>query len=189
MELLKKKILNEGRIEEGNVLKVDSFLNHQLDIDFLNEIGKEFKKRFSNEEITKIVTIETSGIAIATIAAQYFKVPVVYARKTMSKNLGKNLYVSEVYSYTKEENYKIRISKRYINKNDKILLIDDFLANGNALSGAIDIIEKADATLVGAGIVIEKGFQQGGKKLRDKGVKLVSLAIIESLEAGKIVFK
>lgn len=189
MELLKEKILKEGRIEDGNVLKVDSFLNHQLDIDFLNEIGKEFKRRFSDKDITKIVTIETSGIAIAAIAAQYFNVPVVFARKTISKNLGKDLYESEVYSFTKEKTYKIRISKRYLNKYDKILLIDDFLANGNALNGAMDIIEQAGATLVGAGIVIEKGFQEGGKKLREKGIDLVSLAIIDSLEAGKVVFR
>ncbi|MCR2043098.1 xanthine phosphoribosyltransferase [Anaerosalibacter massiliensis] len=189
MELLKEKILKEGRVEEGNILKVDSFLNHQLDIELLNEIGKEFKKRFKNENITKILTIETSGIAIGAITAQYFNVPVLFARKTESKNLDNETYESNVYSYTKEKNYKIRVAERYLNENDRVLLIDDFLANGKALLGLIDITKQAKATLVGAGIVIEKGFQHGGDNLRNNGIRVDSLAIIDSLEDGKIVFR
>lgn len=189
MELLKEKILKEGRVEEGNILKVDSFLNHQLDIELLNEIGKEFKKRFKNENITKILTIETSGIAIGAITAQYFNVPVLFARKTESKNLDNETYESNVYSYTKEKNYKIRVAERYLNENDRVLLIDDFLANGKALLGLIDITKQAKATLVGAGIVIEKGFQHGGDKLRNNGIRVDSLAIIDSLEDEKIVFR
>lgn len=189
MELLKEKILKEGRVEEGNILKVDSFLNHQLDIELLNEIGKEFKKRFKNENITKILTIETSGIAIGAITAQYFNVPVLFARKTESKNLDNETYESNVYSYTKEKNYKIRVAERYLNENDRVLLIDDFLANGKALLGLIDITKQAKATLVGAGIVIEKGFQHGGDNLRNNGIRVDSLAIIDSLENGKIVFR
>lgn len=189
MKLLKEKILEEGRVEEGNILKVDSFLNHQLDIELLNEIGKEFKSRFKNEGITKILTIETSGIAIAAITAQYFNLPVLFARKTDSKNLDKETYESNVYSYTKEKSYKIRIAKRYLNKNDKVFLIDDFLANGKALLGLKDIVEQAGATLVGAGIVIEKGFQKGGDSLREDGIRIDSLAIIDSLEDGKIIFR
>lgn len=189
MELLKEKILKEGRVEEGNILKVDSFLNHQLDIELLNEIGKEFKKRFKNENITKILTIETSGIAVGAITAQYFNVPVLFARKTESKNLDNETYESNVYSYTKEKNYKIRVAERYLNENDRVLLIDDFLANGKALLGLIDIIKQAKATLVGAGIVIEKGFQHGGDNLRNNGIRIDSLAIIDSLEDGKIVFR
>ncbi|HHV26385.1 xanthine phosphoribosyltransferase [Anaerosalibacter bizertensis] len=189
MEILKEKILKEGRIEEGNILKVDSFLNHQLDIELLNEIGKEFKRRFKNEKITKILTIETSGIAIGAIAAQYFNVPVLFARKTESKNLDKETYESNVYSYTKEKNYKIRVAKRYLNKEDRILLIDDFLANGRALLGLKDIVEQAEATLVGAGIVIEKGFQKGGDNLRNNKIRVDSLVIIDSLENGEIKFR
>ncbi|RKD29139.1 xanthine phosphoribosyltransferase [Thermohalobacter berrensis] len=189
MDLLKEKILREGRIEEGNILKVDSFLNHKLDIDLLNEIGKEFRRRFDNSNITKILTIETSGIAIAAITAQYFDVPVVFARKIESKNLDKETYQSEVYSYTKGKKYKIKISKRYITNEDNILIIDDFLARGKAVLGLIDIIEQARANIVGAGIVIEKGFQEGGKILRKRGINVNSLAIIESMGNNKIIFK
>lgn len=189
MELLKQKILREGRVENGDILKVDSFLNHQLDIGLLNEIGKEFKKRFAEENINKILTIEASGIAIACIAAQYFHVPVVFAKKTESRNLDKETYESNVYSYTKEKNYKIRVSKRYIDKKDNILILDDFLANGKALLGLKDIIEQANANLVGAGIVIEKGFQKGGDLLRNDGVRVDSLVIIDSLENGHIEFR
>ncbi len=189
MELLKQKILREGRVENGDILKVDSFLNHQLDIELLNEIGKEFKKRFAEENINKILTIEASGIAIACITAQYFHVPVVFAKKTESRNLDKETYESNVYSYTKEKNYKIRVSKRYIDKRDNILILDDFLANGKALLGLKDIIEQANANLVGAGIVIEKGFQKGGDLLRNDGVRVDSLVIIDSLENGRIEFR
>jgi xanthine phosphoribosyltransferase len=189
MDLLKNKIMSEGRVIGSDILKVDNFLNHQLDVAFLNEIGKEFKKIFESEEVTKILTIEASGIAIACIAAQYFNVPVVFAKKTESRNLDAQTYESEVYSFTKDKTYKIRVSKRYINTDDKILIIDDFLANGKAVLGLNKIVEQSGAQLVGAGIVIEKGFQKGGSTLRDLGIRVESLAIIESMENGKIVFK
>jgi xanthine phosphoribosyltransferase len=189
MEKLKKKILSEGRVVGDDILKVDNFLNHQLDIVFLNEIGKEFKNRFKNDEITKILTIEASGIAIASIAAQYFNVPVVFAKKVESKNLDKETYQSDVYSFTKGKTYKIRVSKKYLNKEDKILIIDDFLANGKALLGLKDLVEQANATFVGAGIVIEKGFQKGGDSVRESGIRVESLAIIDSMKNGEIIFR
>lgn len=189
MELLKKKILDEGSVAEGNILKVDSFLNHQLDIAFLNEIGKEFKRLFKDKKITKIITLETSGIAIASIAAQYFNVPVVFAKKIETKNLDKETYESDVYSYTKGKTYKIKVSKKYITPKDHILIIDDFLANAQAALGLMDIIDKGGAKLEGIGIVIEKGFQDGGKLLREKGVDLKSLVIVDSLNNGEINFR
>ena len=189
MELLKQKILKYGTLENGDILKVDSFLNHQIDVNLLNEIGKEFKERFSLEEIDKILTIETSGIAIAVIVAQYFDVPVVFARKTESKNMDKDVYESSVYSYTKGKDYTIRVSKEYLNEGENILLIDDFLARGKAMEGLIDILNQAKCNLAGMGIVIEKGFQKGGKALRKLGIKVESLAIIEEPIDGQIVFK
>lgn len=189
MELLKQKIIKDGTLKDGNVIKVDSFLNHQIDIDLLNEIGKEFKARFALEKIDKILTIEASGIAIAVIAAQHFNVPVVFAKKTDSKNLDKDTYESSVYSYTKDKTYTIRVSKKYLSEGENILIIDDFLANGKAAEGLIDIIEKAKCSLAGVGIVIEKGFQKGGDSIRDQGIKLESLAIVESTENGKIIFR
>ena len=189
MELLKEKILKKGNIVEDNIIKVDSFLNHQVDVELLNEIGKEFKKIFRDEKIDKILTAEVSGIAIAAIVAQYFHVPMVFARKTESKNLDKEIYKSEVYSYTNGITYSIRVSKRYLKEGENILVIDDFLANGRAVEGLIDIIQKAKANLVGIGVVIEKGFQLGGKKIRDKGIRLESLAIINSIKNGKIRFE
>ncbi|HYF83598.1 MAG TPA: xanthine phosphoribosyltransferase [Clostridia bacterium] len=189
MQLLREKILKEGRKLEGNILKVDSFLNHQIDIELLNEIGKEFKKRFQDENVTKILTLEASGIAIAVIAAQYFNVPVVFAKKTESKNLDKEVYEGSVYSYTKAQHYKIRVSKRYISKDDNILIIDDFLANGQAILGLKEIVDAANANLVGVGIVIEKGFQKGGSLLREAGINIESLAIIDSLEEDEITFR
>lgn len=154
MELLKEKIREVGSVQSGSVLKVDSFLNHQLDIPLLNEIGKEFKKRFEGENIDKILTGEVSGIAIAAIAAQYFNVPVVFAKKTQSKNLDQDTYEGEVYSYTKAQTYKIRVSKKYLHEGENILIIDDFLANGEALRGLKEIVDKANANLIGAGIFI-----------------------------------
>lgn len=189
MELLKQRILKDGDIRDGNILKVDNFLNHQLDVVLLNEIGKEFRKRFESEKVDKILTIETSGIAIAVIAAQYFNVPVVFARKTDSKTMDKDIYESSVFSYTKDKYYTIRVSKKYLNKDESILLIDDFLARGKAMEGLIDILSQAGCKLAGAGIVIEKGFQEGGQVLRNKGVKVESLAIIEKPVNGKISFK
>lgn len=189
MELLKQRIIRDGTIKNGNILKVDSFLNHQIDVELLNEIGKEFKNRFALQKIDKILTIEASGIAIGAITAQYFHVPVVFAKKTESRNLDKDTYESEVYSYTKDKTYTIRVSKRYLNQGENILILDDFLANGKAAQGLIDITSKAKCNVVGVGIVIEKGFQKGGENIKNKGIKVESLAIIESLEEGKIVFR
>ncbi|SNS10033.1 xanthine phosphoribosyltransferase [Anaerovirgula multivorans] len=189
MELLKRKIIEKGTVKEGNILKVDNFLNHQLDIDLLNEVGKEFKRRFAEENITKILTAEVSGIAIAAITAQYFHVPVVFAKKTESKNLDEETFEGNVYSYTKEKQYKIRVSKKYIAKGENILIIDDFLANGQAILGLKEIVDAAEANLVGAGVVIEKGFQEGGKILRADHINIQSLAIIETMEDNKIVFR
>lgn len=190
MEKLKEKILTEGRISGNDILKVDSFLNHQLDIAFLNEIGKEFSKRFEGKKIDKILTIEASGIAIASIASQHFgNVPVVFAKKVESKNLDKDVYESEVYSFTKAKNYTIRVSKRYLNKGENILVLDDFLANGRAAIGLNELVEKAQANLVGVGIVIEKGFQDGAKLLDEKNINLQSLVVLESIENGQIKFK
>lgn len=189
MQLLKQKIVNEGKTLEGNIIKVDTFLNHQIDIELLNEIGKEFKKRFQDKDVTKILTIEASGIAVAVIAAQYFNVPVVFAKKTVGKNMDKAVYIGSVYSYTKSQHYNILVSKDSISHEDNVLLIDDFLANGQAILGLKEIVDAAQANLVGAGIVIEKGFQKGGKLLRDAGIQVESLAIIDSLENNIIVFR
>lgn len=189
MELLKNKIFDEGRVIDENILKVDSFLNHQLDINFLDEVGKEFKEIFKDIEVDKILTIEASGIAIACVAAMHFNVPVVFAKKTESKNLDNETYESEVFSFTKGKTYKIRASKRYIKEDENILVLDDFLAKGRAVLGLKDIIEQANANLVGVGIVIEKGFQQGGKVLRDMNVNLKSLAIIDSMEEERVKFR
>lgn len=189
MELLKQRIINDGTIRGEDVIKVDSFLNHQIDIELLNAIGKEFKERFKNKNIDKILTIEASGIAIAVIAAQYFNVPVLFAKKTESKNLDVDTYESSVYSYTKDKTYTIRVSKRYFNDGENILIIDDFLANGKACEGLIDIINKAKCKVAGVGIVIEKGFQNGGENIRNQGIKLESLAIVETIENGNIRFR
>lgn len=190
MKLLKEKILTDGYVIGEDILKVDSFLNHQMDVHLFNEIGKEFYSLFKSCDVNKILTIEASGIALATITAQYFgNIPVVFAKKTESINLDQDLYYSEVYSFTKQKSYKIMVSKKYINKDDRILVIDDFLANGKALLGLKEIIDQADATLVGAGIVIEKGFQEGGDIVRSLGIHVESLAIIESMGSGKIKFK
>jgi len=189
MQILEEKILKEGKVLKGDILKVDSFLNHQIDIELLNKIGNEFKRRFQDKTVTKILTIEASGIAVAVIAAQYFKVPVIFAKKTESKTLDNEVYEGNVYSYTKAKQYKIRVSKEYINKDDSILIIDDFLANGQAILGLKEIVDTADANLVGVGIVIEKGFQKGGKLLREAGINIESLAIIDSLYENGIVFR
>lgn len=189
MQLLKDRILSDGKVIGSDILKVDSFLNHQIDVQLFNEMGKEYFRRFKNDQITKILTIEASGIGIACITAQYFNVPVVFAKKIESRNLDKDTYESEVYSFTKDKNYKIKVSKKYIDKEDRILIIDDFLANGKAIIGLKDIVDQAGATLVGAGIAIEKGFQGGGKALREQGVRIESLAIIQSMEQGRLIFE
>ncbi|HNX64076.1 MAG TPA: xanthine phosphoribosyltransferase [Oscillospiraceae bacterium] len=182
MELLKERILKDGNVKAGNVLKVDSFLNHQIDITLLNEIGKEFKRLFSDVRITKILTIEASGIGITCITAQYFNVPVVFAKKSQSKNIDGDVFLSQVKSYTHGMTYDVIVSKKFISRDDNILIIDDFLANGCALSGLADIVRDSGASLAGAGIVIEKGFQEGGKNLRAQGIRVESLAIIESMD-------
>lgn len=181
MKLLQERIQKDGIVREGNVLKVDSFLNHQLDIALFEEMGKEFKKRFEQEKVTKILTIEASGIAIACMAARYFQVPVVFAKKTQTKNIAGDVYTAKVESFTHGKVYDIIVSKDFLKPEDSVLIIDDFLANGKALMGLIQIVEDAGAKVVGAGIAIEKGFQEGGALLRNQGVRVESLAIVESM--------
>lgn len=190
MQLLKDRILKDGQVMSGNVLKVDSFLNHQMDIGLFGEIGQEFKRRFAGCDINKILTIEASGIGIACIVAQYFNVPVVFAKKNPTKNIAGEVYTSRVESFTHGKVYDIIVSKRFLTATDKVLIIDDFLANGCALKGLIELVSGAGATLVGAGIVIEKGFQEGGKLIRGMGVRVESLAIVDAMgEDGRIVFR
>ena len=191
MQELKEKILKEGKICPNDIVKVDSFLNHQVDVKFLKKMGLEFKKRFEGVEVNKILTIESSGIAIACYVAEAFDCRLVFAKKGKSLNQSNDFYESKVFSYTRREEYPIRVSKEFLSKDDKVLIIDDFLANGSALNGLIDIVNQAGATLAGCGSVIEKGFQPGGKGLRDKGIKVESLAIIESSDEvnQKIVFR
>lgn len=191
MQLLKDRIRKDGKIKEGNVLKVDSFLNHQMDVKLFQEIGKEFKRRFVDEEITKILTIEASGIGIACVAAEVFDVPVVFAKKTQTKNIAGDVYTTKVESFTHGRVYDIIVSKEFLGKGDKVLLIDDFLANGKALEGLAELVTKSGAELVGAGVVIEKGFQVGGDIIRSKGIHLESLAIVESMDekTGEVVFR
>ena len=191
MQLLKDRIRKVGKIKEGNVLKVDSFLNHQMDVKLFQEIGKEFKRRFEGEEITKILTIEASGIGIACVAAEVFDVPVVFAKKTQTKNIAGDVYTTKVESFTHGRVYDIIVSREFLGKGDKVLLIDDFLANGKALEGLAELVKKSGAELVGAGVVIEKGFQVGGDIIRSKGIHLESLAIVESMDekTGEVVFR
>ena len=191
MQLLKDRIRKDGKIKEGNVLKVDSFLNHQMDVKLFREIGKEFKRRFEGEEITKILTIEASGIGIACVAAEVFDVPVVFAKKTQTKNIAGDVYTTKVESFTHGRVYDIIVSREFLGKGDKVLLIDDFLANGKALEGLAELVKKSGAELVGAGVVIEKGFQVGGDIIRSKGIHLESLAIVESMDekTGEVVFR
>ena len=191
MNFLEERILKDGIIKEGNVRKVDSFLNHQMDIDLFNEIGREFKKRFEGKEINKILTIEASGIGIACIAAQHFHVPVVFAKKSQSINLEGEMLVAEVESFTHKCKNNVIVAKKFLNPEDKVLIIDDFLANGCALQGLIQIVQSAGASVEGIGIVIEKGFQSGGRIIRNLGFQLESLAIIEKMNAadGSVVFR
>ena len=191
MNFLEERILKDGIIKEGNVLKVDSFLNHQMDIDLFNEIGREFKKRFEGKEINKILTIEASGIGIACIAAQHFHVPVVFAKKSQSINLEGEMHVAEVESFTHKCKNNVIVAKKFLNPEDKVLIIDDFLANGCALQGLIQIVQSAGASVEGIGIVIEKGFQSGGRIIRNLGFQLESLAIIEKMNVadGSVVFR
>jgi xanthine phosphoribosyltransferase len=191
MELLEEKIRKEGQVKGEGILKVDSFLNHQLDVALFEEMGKAFAKRFAGEGVNKILTIESSGIAIATSTARYFDYcPVVFGKKCVSLNLDYEIYSSDVYSYTKQQSYKIMVSKKYLNKDDRILIIDDFLANGKAVEALIDMVNQAGATLVGVGIAIEKGFQDGGALLREQGIALESLAIVDAMsEEEGVIFR
>ena len=191
MKLLEDRIRRDGVVKEGNVLKVDRFLNHQMDIELFQEIGKEFKRRFANENVNKILTIEASGIGIACIAAESFHVPVVFAKKTQTKNIAGEVYTTQVESFTHGRIYDIIVSKEFLGKGDRVLLIDDFLANGKDLEGLAQLVQDSGAELVGAGVVIEKGFQRGGDAIRAKGIHLESLAIVESMndKTGEIVFR
>ena len=191
MNFLEERIVKDGIVKEGNVLKVDSFLNHQMDVELFNEMGKEFKRLFADKPINKILTIEASGIGIACIVAQSFHVPVVFAKKSQSVNIDGDLYTSKVESFTHKRVYDIIVSKKFLSADDHVLIIDDFLANGCAVMGLIDLINEAGATLEGVGIAVEKGFQQGGKLIREKGIRLESLAVIESMDAatGEIKFR
>ena len=191
MNFLEERIVKDGIVKEGNVLKVDSFLNHQMDIDLFNQIGEEFKKRFEGKNINKIVTIEASGIGIACVVAQHFGVPVVFAKKSKSINIEGDMYIAEVESFTHKCKNQVIVSKKFLNEDDHVLVIDDFLANGCALQGLISIINQAGGKVEGIGIAIEKGFQVGGNIIRNLGYQLESLAIVEDMDAktGKITFR
>ena len=191
MKILEDRIRRDGVVKAGNVLKVDSFLNHQMDVELFNEMGREFKRLFADRPINKILTIEASGIGIACIVAQHFQVPVVFAKKTQSINIDGEVYTTKIESFTHKRVYDVIVSKKYIGPEDHILIIDDFLANGCAVQGLINLIRDAGATVEGVGIAIEKGQQAGGRMLRDQGIRVESLAIIDSMDdaAGEIVFR
>lgn len=189
MELLKKRLIKDGRIKGDQIIKVDAFINHQIDISLLDEIGKEFKSLFKGEKITKIITIEASGIAIACLAAMHFDVPVVFAKKSESKNIDGEVYKTTVTSFTRGRDYTVILEKRFLTSDDRILIIDDILATGKAQRGLLDISEQAGATVAGIGIVIEKGFQGGGDKLRKAGYNVQSLAIIDSMDGNILKFR
>lgn len=191
MNFLEERIQKDGIVKEGNVLKVDSFLNHQMDIELFKRMGEEFKKRFAGESINKILTIEASGIGIACIVAEYFDVPVVFAKKSKSINIEGEMYIAEVESFTHKCKNQVIVSKKFLNPEDRILIIDDFLANGCALQGLISIIAQAGASVEGIGIAIEKGFQSGGRTIRNLGYHLESLAIVDDMnaETGEIIFR
>ncbi len=188
MQLLEEAIKSRGTVYPGNILKVDGFLNHQIDPYILRAIGEEVFRLYKDAGITKILTIEASGIAIAAICAQFFNVPMVFAKKSASSNISKNVYKTTVHSYTHNRDYEVLVSKDYIKEDDVILIVDDFLSNGAALTGLIDLVKQANASLAGAAIAIEKSFQPGGKILRAQGVRIESLAIVESMDDGNIVF-
>ena len=191
MKLLEERIRKDGTVKAGNVLKVDSFLNHQMDIDLFNEMGKEWARLFADRNITKILTVEASGIGIACVAAQHFHVPVVFAKKSQSVNIDGEVYSTKIESFTHKRVYDVIVSKKFLSPEDHILIIDDFLANGCALEGLIDIVNKAGATVEGVGIAVEKGFQKGGDLIRSKGIRVESLAIVESMDdqTGEITFR
>jgi xanthine phosphoribosyltransferase len=183
MELLEQKIRKEGKVYAGDVLKVDGFLNHRMDVEFLCLLGKEFYRLFADCGVNKILTIEASGIGIACLTAQFFHCPVLFAKKSKSSNVGSDLWASKVHSYTHNTDHDVVVSKNYLGKGDRVLIIDDFLANGSALEALLDLCRKAGAEVVGAGIAIEKAYQEGGKKIRSAGVRVESLARIASMDA------
>ena len=190
MKLLEDKILKDGKVFDGDVLKVDSFLNHQIDVALINELGKEIYSMYKDCGITKILTIEASGIGIACLTAQYFNVPVVFAKKSQTINISADVYTSSAYSYTHQRENKVIVSKQFLNENDKVLIIDDFLANGSALQALVSLVESANAEVVGAAIAIEKVYQGGGNLLREKGIRVESLAKVKSMAVGgKIEFE
>lgn len=189
MKLLEDRILKDGKIGAGNVLKVDCFVNHQIDVPFMNEVTKEFYRLFKDENVSKIVTIEASGIGIACLTASHFGVPVVFAKKTPTNNISGDVYTAQVYSYTHERNYTIRISKEFLSPSDKVLIIDDFLAKGSALTALLSLVNEAGASVAGAGIIIEKTYQNGGRIVRDMGVRVESLAKIASMDENGIIFE
>ncbi len=189
MKLLEDRILKDGKIGAGNVLKVDCFVNHQIDVPFMNDVTKEFYRLYKDEKVTKIVTIEASGIGIACLTAAHFGVPVVFAKKTPTNNISGDVYTAQVYSYTHERNYTIRISKEFLSPTDRVLIIDDFLAKGSSLTALLSLVNEAGATVVGAGIIIEKTYQDGGKIVRDMGIRVESLAKIRSMDENGIVFE
>lgn len=188
MKYLEEMIEREGRVLSGEILKVDKFINHCIDVDLFDKMGKAFHETFKDRGVTKILTLEVSGIGIAVMAGYHFKVPVVFAKKTVSKTLGSDVYRSSVYSFTKGVTYDIMVSRDFLCEDDRVLLIDDFLANGKALEGMIDIVKQADAQVVGIGIAIEKAFQAGGENIRKQGYDIRSLAVIDHFEDGKVVF-
>lgn len=188
MKLLEERIIKDGQVFPGNILKVDSFLNHRIDVTLLNKMGEEIKRLYEDCGVNKILTIEASGIGIACITAQFFDCPVLFAKKTKTKNIAADVYKTVVTSFTHGVDYEVIVSKSFLNKGDKVLIIDDFLAEGNALLGLIDLCEQAGAEVAGCAIAIEKGFQNGAKRVMAKGVRVESLAIVESMDDGKIVF-
>ena len=191
MNFLEERIVKDGIVKEGNVLKVDRFLNHQMDITLFNEMGAEFKKRFEGKNINKILTVEASGIGIACVVAMHFNVPVVFAKKSKSINIDGDMYIAEVESFTHKCKNQVIVSKKFLNEDDHVLIIDDFLANGCALQGLIQIVQSAGATVEGIGIAVEKGFQSGGRMIRNLGFQLESLAIVDGMDAatGEITFR
>jgi xanthine phosphoribosyltransferase len=189
MKLLEDRILKEGQVRPGDILKVDCFLNHQLDVSLLDQIGEEFQRIFARDGVNKILTVEASGIAIACMTARHFGVPVVFAKKAKSKNIDGDVFTSVVHSYTYGRDYDITLSKKFLGPADHVLIVDDFLANGKAMQGLLDICQQAGATVAGIGICIEKGFQPGGEKLRSEGYKVASLAIVESMDDHSLTFR
>lgn len=189
MNVLQERIKKEGKVLPGNIIKVDGFLNHRVDVKLMREMAKEFGRLFDLTGITAVLTVEASGIALATICAEEFCVPMIFAKKAKSDNIEGGLYKSEIFSYTYKKKVTLLMSKQWLGPNDKVLIIDDFLANGEALHGLVDIIEQAGAQLIGMGVAVEKGFQPGGARLRSEGVNLHSLAIIEKADENGIVFR